>query len=35
VVGILPGLRDGSVVPNIAVVGEAVGHIPADRQKIK
>ena len=28
VVGVLPGLGDGAVVPDVAVVGEAVGHKP-------
>ena len=28
VVGVLPGLRDGAVVPDVAMVGEAIGHKP-------
>jgi hypothetical protein len=28
-VGILPSLRDGAIIPDVAVVREAVGHIPA------
>ena len=28
VVGVLPGLGDGAIVPDVAVVGEAVGDIP-------
>ncbi len=27
-VGIFPGLRQGTVVPDVAVAGEGVGHIP-------
>jgi hypothetical protein len=28
-VGVLPSLRDGAVIPDVAVVRKAVGHIPA------
>jgi hypothetical protein len=27
-VGVLPSLRDGAVIPDVAVVRKAVGHIP-------
>ena len=27
-VGILPGLRDGSIVPDVTMVRETVGNIP-------